>query len=150
MKTHFTNELTLTQIDRRFEALRSMKDKSQVREGWIKFMRNALGMTINDLAKLLSLSRIRVAQAERGEAEGKITIATLKKMAEAMDCEFIYSFVPKKDIRTAIHDKAVAKATEILSTAELHMKLEDQAVSGNKKERIERLAKKLIETGDIW
>lgn len=150
MKSHLTNELTLSQIDRRFEALRSMKEKSEVREGWIKFMRNALGMTINDLAKLLSLSRMRVMQAERGEIEGKVTITTLKKMAEAMDCDLVYSFVPKKDIRTTIHDKAVAKATGILETAELHMKLENQAVSGNKKERINRLAKKLIEDGDIW
>jgi predicted DNA-binding mobile mystery protein A len=150
MKSQITNELTLNQIDRRFESLRAMKEKSQVREGWIKFMRNALGMTINDLAKLLSLSRMRVMQAERGEIEGKLTIATLKKMAEAMDCELVYSFVPKKDIRTTIHDKAVEKATGIINSAELHMKLEDQNVSGNKKERIERLAKKLLDSGDIW
>lgn len=150
MKSILTNELTLNQIDRRLEGLRAVKDKSKVREGWIKFMRNALGMTINDLANILSLSRIRVMQAERGEIEGKVTIATLKKMAEAMDCELVYSFIPKKDIRTTIHDKAMAKATDIISSAELHMKLEDQSVGGNKKERIERLAKKLIESGDIW
>lgn len=150
MKTSFLNETTITQIDRRLEALRSMKDKSKVREGWIKFMRKALGLTIVDLANLVSLSRERIIQAEKREIEGAVTLSTLRKMAEAMDCEFVYSFVPKKDIRTLIHDQAINKATKILETADLHMKLEDQGVPGNKKESIERLAKKLIEKGDIW
>jgi hypothetical protein len=49
-----------------------------------------------------------------------------------------------------IHDKAFEKAAKALNIADLHMKLEDQKVSGDEKERIERLAKKFIEKGDIW
>ena len=150
MKAIFKNDLTLTQFERRFELLRSFKDKTIVREGWIKYMRTALGLTLVDLAKLVSLSRVTLAQTEAREIEGKVTIATLKKMAEAMECDFVYAFVPKKDLRILLHDQAVSKATQLLESADHHMKLERQGVEGDKAERIERLARTLIEKGDIW
>jgi predicted DNA-binding mobile mystery protein A len=150
MKSLFLNETIFSQINRRIESLRTVKDKASVREGWIKYMRQALGLTLSELAKLTSLSTATVAQAERREMEGQVSLSTLKKMAEAMDCELVYAFVPKKDLRTMIHDKAFEKAAKALNIADLHMKLEDQKVSGDEKERIERLAKKFIEKGDIW
>lgn len=150
MKPLFLNETIFSQINRRLEGLRSMKDKASVREGWIKYMRQALGLTLSELGKLSSLSTATVAQAERREINGQVSLSTLKKMAEAMDCELVYGFVPKKDLKTMIHDKAVEKARKALNIADLHMKLEDQKVDGDEHERIERLARKLIEKGDIW
>lgn len=113
-------------------------------------MRNALGLTLAELAKLVSISPVTLAQAERREIEGKVSLSTLRKIAEAMECELIYSFVPKKDMKTLIHDKAFEKAAKTLGIADLHMKLENQKVEGDELERIERLAKKFIEKGDIW
>lgn len=149
MKTHF-DEVTLSQISRRVEAIRQTKEQASIRGGWIQYMRNALGLTLNDLAKRVGLSLPTVAQAEKREVEGKITIQTLERMAEAMECELVYSFVPKKEIKTFIYEKAREKATKSLMDADLHMKLENQKVEGQMNERIERLAKKLIEKGDIW
>lgn len=150
MKALFLNDTALAQINRRIEALRAVKDKAKVREGWIKYMRVALGLTLSDLAKLASLSTGSVAQAERREVDGQVTLSTLNKMAEAMECELVYAFIPKKDLPTLIHDKAFEKARKTLGLADLHMKLEDQKVDGDEVERIERLAKKFIEKGDIW
>lgn len=150
MKPSYLNETAFAQINRRLEELRSVKTKSTVREGWIKYMRTALGLTLSELAKLTSLSTSSVAQAEQREMEGQVSLATLNKMAEAMDCELIYSFIPKKDMKTLIHDRAFEKARKALGIADLHMKLEDQKVEGDENERIERLAKKFIEKGDIW
>ncbi len=150
MKPLFLNESAFAQINRRLESLHSFKEKSFVREGWIHYMRKALGLTLSELAKLSSLSTASIAQAERREKEGQVSLSTLKKMAEAMDCELIYSFVPKKDMKTLIHDRAYEKAKKALALADLHMKLENQVVSGDENARIERLAKKFIEKGDIW
>ena len=150
MKPLFLNETAFAQINRRIESLRSVRDKASVREGWIKYMRSALGLTLSDLAKLVSLSTASVAQAERREMDGQVSLSTLKKMAEAMDCELVYSFVPKKDMKTLIHDRAFEKARKTLGIADLHMKLENQKVEGDENERIEQLAKKFIEKGDIW
>lgn len=71
-------------------------------------------------------------------------------MAEALECEFMYAFVPKKDLKSIIHDQASKKATKLNATADLHMKLELQKVEGDRRERIERLAQALIEKRDIW
>lgn len=150
MKNTFLDETSLSQIDRRIEALRSVKEKAQVRGGWIKYMRQALGLTMQELATLVKLPASNIAQAQKREVEGKISLELLNKFAQAMDCEVVYSFVPKKDIRTFIHDKAMEKARSTLQNADLHMKLEDQKVSGAEDERIARLAKKFIEKGDIW
>jgi predicted DNA-binding mobile mystery protein A len=149
MKSHF-DEVTLTQISRRVEELRKSKDIAHVRGGWISYMRSALGMTLSDLSRRVGLSLPTVAQAEKREAEGKVTLSTLKKLAEAMECDLVYSFVPKKELKTFIHEKAYEKATKSLIDADLHMKLENQKVDGAMEERINRLAKKLIEKGDIW
>lgn len=150
MKNSFINESALAQIDRRIEAIRSTKDKASVRGGWLKFMRLALGLTMQELAHRAGLATSNIAQAEKREAEGKITLELLQKLAHAMDCEVVYSIVPKKDIHTFIKDKALEKARATLLNADLHMKLEDQKVTVSEEERIERLAKKFIAQGDIW
>lgn len=150
MKPLFLNATAFAQIQRRLEELRAVKDKTIIREGWIQYMRTALGLTLSELGKLAGVSTASVAQAERREVEGQVSLTTLKKMAEAMECELVYAFVPKKDMKTLIHDKAFEKAQKTLGLADLHMKLENQKVEGNERERIERLAQKFIEKGDIW
>lgn len=150
MKPLFLNETAFAQVIRRVESLRAIKEKVYVRDGWINYMRMTLGLTLNELAKRASLSKASVAQAERREVDGQVSLSTLTKMAEAMDCELVYAFVPKKDLKTLIHEKAYEKAKKTLNLADLHMKLENQKVSGDETERIERLAKKFIEKGDIW
>lgn len=150
MKPLFLNETALSQINRRLESLREVKSKTMVREGWIHYIRMALGLTLGDLAKRAGVSISSVAQAERREVDGQVSLSTLKKMAESMNCELVYAFVPKKEFKTLIHDQAFEKARRALNIADLHMKLEDQKVEGDQHDDIERLAKKFIEKGDIW
>ena len=150
MKPLFLNETTFAQINRRLETLRAIKDKTTIRDGWIHYMRQTLGLTLSELGARSDHSKQGVAQAERREAEGQVSLSTLKKMAEAMECELIYAFVPKKELKTLIHDKAIEKARKTLGLADLHMKLENQKVEGDEEVRVERLAKKFIEQGDIW
>lgn len=144
------NELKMTQIQARLDSLKSLKDLAKVRPGWISYMRGALGMTLKNLAKILDVSIPTVAQSERREMEGKVSLETLRKMATAMECEFVYAFIPKKDLKTTLEKKAFEKASLILKSADTHMTLEDQKVEGDINKRIERLAKKLLEKGDVW
>ena len=67
-----------------------------------------------------------------------------------MDCEFVYAFIPKKEIKQIIKDRAYSKARKMLERAEVHMSLEDQKVKQDFNERLERLANKFIESGDVW
>ena len=119
-------------------------------KGWIHQMREALGLTLAKLADLCDLATPTIAQAERREAEGKLTVETLRKTAEAMNCEFIYMFAPKSDMHEFIHKKAYQKAQRILTRADFHMSLENQKVQSDLEGRILKLQKKLIDEGKVW
>jgi predicted DNA-binding mobile mystery protein A len=140
--------LELKQIERRFLSFDPTLFKAE--QGWIRQMRQALGMTLSKLGKLCGVSTPTIAQAERREAEGKVTVETLKNAAEAMNCEFVYMFVPKAEMTTFIESKAYEKAKRILTNVDLHMSLEDQKVKGELEPRIQRLKKKLIDEGNVW
>jgi len=117
---------------------------------WIKQVRESLGMTLAKLGDACGLATSTVAQAEQREAEGKITVETLRKTAEAMNCEFTYAFVPKSDLSIFVQEKAYEKAKRILQTADLHMSLEDQQVKASLETRIQQLKSKLIAEGKVW
>jgi F0F1-type ATP synthase membrane subunit b/b' len=67
-----------------------------------------------------------------------------------MECEFVYAFIPRESLKTTLTKKAYEKASEILKRADTHMTLEDQKVEGDINQRVERLAKSLLEKGDVW
>jgi predicted DNA-binding mobile mystery protein A len=142
--------LALSQIERRLKPLRKQAETTRLRSGWIHYIRTALGMSLKDLATRGKSSVSTVAQAEKREIEGKVTVETLRKMAAAMECEFIYAFVPREEIKTILKENARSKARRILAKANTHMTLEGQEVRQSMQERIERLAEKLMQDGDVW
>ncbi|HLD99446.1 MAG TPA: mobile mystery protein A [Bdellovibrionota bacterium] len=144
------DSLALAQVNRRLRSLRKVIPDTKVRPGWIRYIRGSLNMTLKQLAKRTGLSLSSIAQAERNEAAGTASIATLKKMANAMECEFVYAFVPKIDIDELMKQAARAKAKRTLASADVHMTLEDQRVEQSMEERVELLASKLLEKGDVW
>ena len=107
-------------------------------------------MTLQKLAERAGVSKATVAQAERGEAKGKVTIETLNKMAQAMECEFVYAFIPKSSLRDIIKENALKKAKGLIRNADTHMALEDQRVKEDLSARTKMLAEALIEKGDVW
>ncbi|MEK6628116.1 MAG: helix-turn-helix domain-containing protein [Bdellovibrionota bacterium] len=119
-------------------------------EGWIRRTRLNLGMTLNKLGNACGVSISTIAQLEKREPAGHISVETLRRAAGAMNCDFIYSFVPKTDMHEFIHQQAYAKAKRILLSADLHMSLEDQRVDSDTEARIQRLKKKLINEGKVW
>ena len=143
-------KLAMKQIERRLTSLRTMAKDANVRAGWITYMREALCMTQSALAKLTGLSQATVQQIEKREASGKVTIQTMRKIAAAMNCDFTYAFIPKQELADYLKKKAVAKATGIVLAADVHMTLEDQKVTSDIQDRIERIAEDLLAKGDIW
>lgn len=142
--------LETKQASRRVEAIREVASLTKVRPGWIQFMRKALKMKVKDLAHRAGLSSSTIVQNEKRESEGAVTIDTLNKMAEAMDCELVYAFIPRKEIYELQKEAAIKKAKRLLSIASTHMELEDQKVKVDLKDRIEALAEELIQKGEVW
>ena len=144
------DKLAMKQIERRLKNLRSIAKDANVRTGWIAYMRQAMSMTLSTLAKATGLSPATVQQIEKREKVGKVTIETMQKIAAAMECEFVYALIPKQDLGDLLKEKAMARATRIVREADVHMTLEDQRVSEDIEDRIERIAEDLLAKGDIW
>ncbi|MDL2408024.1 mobile mystery protein A [Rhizobium calliandrae] len=114
-------------------------------EGWIRTVRKALGMSGAQLAKRMGLTRARIAQAEKAELEGGVTLKSMQAAAEAMGCHFVYAFVPPDTIENVIIAQARKKAQKITGIAGKHMALEDQAVSAARtNQEVVRLMNELI------
>lgn len=111
--------------------------------GWFKAIRLALGMSLQQLAKKLSITKQSVLEIEQREKEGNITIKSLREAAKAMDMELVYGFVPKDgSLDALIERKAQELATKIVSRTSNTMKLEDQENTDRriKKAIVERTA----------
>lgn len=144
------NSLEMAQVSRRVEPLRELQDNLKVNEGWIRYMRLAMGLKLKDFGKLVGLAPQTVKEAEVRESVGAVTLKTLERMANAMECDLVYGFVPRQELSSLIKLKAHEKARKILQVADTHMGLEDQAVEIELEERINRLATKLIEKDEVW
>lgn len=116
-------------------------------EGWIKTVRKALGMSGAQLARRMGLTRARIAQAERAELDGVATLNSMKALAKALGCEFVYGFAPPggNGIENVIIDQARKKAAEIVGRSSRQMALEDQSLSTERTEaEINRLTLELL------
>lgn len=104
--------------------------------GWVRAIRLALGMSLQQLANKLSITKQSVQEIEMREKEGAITLRMLRKTARALDMELVYGFVPKGgSLEKYIDTKARSLAEKIVSRTSNTMKLEDQ---GNTNQRIKK------------
>ena len=86
-------------------------------------------MTTAQLAKRLGIRQPSVVALERSEAKGTIELATLRRVAEALDCTVVYALLPNQPLETTVHDRARAFARRRHAPVEHSMLLEDQKVT---------------------
>lgn len=148
-----TDTLARKHLERRLAPLRKADELARPARGWVKAVREALGMTSAQLGRRIAVSQSRVTRIERDEAEEAITLRTLRKIAEGLDCTLVYALVPNKPLDDILRDRARALADRELARADHTMKLENQRLEARdlKTER-ERLVNELM-AGDprrLW
>jgi predicted DNA-binding mobile mystery protein A len=84
-------------------------------------------MTTRQLAARLEVSQSTLTSLEKSEAEDRITLQSLRKVAEALDCELQYTFVPRTSLKQRVEERAETIARDRLSRVLHNMRLEDQA-----------------------
>lgn len=137
-------ELLRKQLDVRLNRERRLVLEAP-RDGWIKTIRSALGMTLVQLGKRLGVSKQAVVNYEKAEVDGSITVNTLAKIADALECDVKLVLVPKKSLKQIIKDRAYQLAANIVKRSSLHMELEAQGTSAAfKKSEVRKIAEELI------
>jgi predicted DNA-binding mobile mystery protein A len=124
MNTKF-RQLRLSQLDRTLQDRRTPPPRPT--SGWISSVREALGITLDQIGKQIGSSRQAVQQLERAEATDRITLGALRRAAEAMGCELVYALVPKSGTfaelsERPVRDRAARDVKSVMHT----MMLEDQ------------------------
>ena len=134
------------QMDELIQTFVSGKQNVQTSAGWIQSARLALGMSLKQLAERVGVSVSALTNFEKREQADSVSLATLKKAANAMDMELVYYFKPKDgSIKNAVEKQARKKAQEILNQSNQTMKLEDQETNSSSQElELERLTKDIM------
>ena len=146
---------TVEQMDERLSPLREPARemlRQKPGEGWVKAIRQALGMSDRSFAKRLGVLHGSVQELERNERRGSVTLESLRRAAEVLDADLVYAIVPRKPLRTLIRERALALATERLSPIARSMAPEGQTLSTKQLERqIAELAAELeTKPRELW
>lgn len=129
-------QLILEQVDKKLQSFQSLKEKIIPTKGWVNTVRTAIRMSLRQLGNRVNFSAQHIKQLEGREANGTISINSLKEVANAMDMQLVYGFVSKHEsLEQMIEKRAKELATEIVMRTNNTMTLEDQQ---NSTERIEK------------
>ncbi len=119
----------LEQLDASLAQFAPLRDMQPPRKGWIRAIRDALGMSGRQLGQRMGVSKMWVADMERLEADGATTLKTLRRAAEAMDCVLVYALAPKTSLKETLLKQARQKVRQDMARASHTMALEDQALA---------------------
>jgi predicted DNA-binding mobile mystery protein A len=120
-------------------------------KGWIRAIREALGMTGLQLARRLNVTPQSVDALEKSEANGAIKIETLRRAAEALDCTIVYALVPNSALEETVRARARKIALHDLGRVAHTMKLEAQGTADADLEaRIAAYIRDTLRDRDLW
>jgi predicted DNA-binding mobile mystery protein A len=117
-------------LDKRFTVLRGLTQSPRPPKGWLRAVRDALGMTSAQFGRRLGVSQPRIIELEQSEVSGGVTLNTLQRAAEALGCRLVYALVPEKPLAETVRERADLVAGRQLKAVEQTMRLEDQSVKG--------------------
>lgn len=143
MKSEF-RELRVNQIERSLKSFAGTQAVTRPQRGWLRSIREALGISMREVARKMRKTPQTVASFEKSEASDRITLQTLRNYAEAMNCELVYAIVPKSGSLKQLGEKRARQTAEKEVRAVEHtMALEDQATN-TVQDKIERETKRLL------
>jgi len=127
------------------------KELQRPHRGWVRAIREALGMTTAELGQRIGISQQSAAALEKSEERSTIRLDTLARAAAAMDCDLIYAVVPRTSLEGIVNARARKRASHLLATVGHHSRLEDQAVSDSDLEaQLEEIAADLVDRRGLW
>jgi predicted DNA-binding mobile mystery protein A len=130
------NETRRRQLD---EALVKYKNLPTLKRGYIREVREALDMSAQQLSARVGITPASLNELQHNEVKGTITLNSLRRVAEAMDCQLVYAIVPNESLVAQLERKARDIALKITEENARTMALEDQAVTDETSERMIRL-----------
>jgi transcriptional regulator with XRE-family HTH domain len=95
----WTVNFPFQEYDKAVDELNRLDISADQKRGWLRAARESLMVSTEQASEKLNMSKAGYSKLEKMEDEGHITIETLAKAAEALDCELVYAVRPKKRVR---------------------------------------------------
>jgi predicted DNA-binding mobile mystery protein A len=138
--------LRIEQLERELGPYRPLTDLKRPDLGWIRVIREALGMSSPQLARRLRMKAAQsVEDIQKDESNEAITLRTLRKVADALDCDLVYALVPRTSLQDVRRRRATTVAQGQISRVAHSMKLERQGTLAEAEQNeLERRVEKLL------
>lgn len=138
-------------LDDRLSPYRGLAAEPRPHRGWIRAIRDALGMSSAELAHRMGVSQQAIPDLERSEQRETIKLETLERAARALDCDVVYLLVPRVSLEDAVRVQARRKAAQHLGRVAHHSRLEDQAVDYlGRTSQLDDLAARFVDRRGLW
>jgi predicted DNA-binding mobile mystery protein A len=142
-----------TQLDKKLVFLRDYYASGIPQSGWIKALREALGLSSLQLGKKAGLDQSRVSRLESAEKTGNLKIASLQKIAKGLGMQFVYGFVPEGSLEAMVNARAKEIALKRVKRLDDTMRLEKQGLSDEEqKKAFDDMVEKILvsQPKDFW
>ena len=151
MRNEERNAVARRHLDTRLNPNAPLASVQRPPKGWVKAIREALGMTTAQLARRLGIAQSSVVTLEQSEAVGRIRLDTIQRAASALDCHLVYALVPNQPLEALVQSRKRELAEHQLAAVERSMSLENQSVEDKEvRERHLRAVSDRINTKTFW
>ncbi len=153
MAKHLERQQARADLDSQFAKIGPTEHFEQPPAGWIRTIRQALGMSQAELGDRLAITQSALGQLEVREADGSATLSTMARVADQLDCDFVYAVVPRGDrtLEQVVRDKAQAVAyAEVAPLVEAQHLDDPQVAAKRLADGIATRAAQLMSKRGLW
>ena len=147
------NHLRLEQLEATLQPYQGLLAKQAPPRSWLKEIREALGRTERQQAARLGVAGSTLHKSEQSEAQERITLGQLRKLADGLDCALVYALVPRKPLTEVVQNRATQLAREEVYGVAHTMSLEDQRPTDQRiQKQVARRAEELLrgKWSELW
>lgn len=146
-------KLMREQVQESLNNFLELANKPVPKKGWVRTIREALGMSSYVLAERLGYSRSNITALEQREKKGTISLETLEQVARAMNCKLVYCLVPIEPFDKLLEKQARFLAKKRIQSINHSMKLEQQGLNPKQlKQQEDDLVQELLhgDSKNLW
>jgi len=122
-------------LDARLARLGLVAEEPRPERGWIRAVRDALGMSSAELAARMDIGQSSISGLEHRETSETIRLHSLRRAADALDCDLVYFFVPRTTLNESVLAQAQRKAAQL---------------PGKKNATVDQVAEQLVDRRGLW
>ena len=153
MNSYWDKKVIRGQLDKKLAYLRDFSASGTPQCGWIKTLREALGLSSLQLGKRSGLDQSRVSRLENAETNGNLNIASLQKVAKGLGMRFVYGFVPEVTLEEMVNTRAKEIALKRMKRLDNTMRLEKQGLPDEEQNKaLQDMVEKILvsQPKDFW